>query len=128
MQCSHQCFLDVVLFLLRRFRWASAEQQKRQAQELLDRNLRDYDTARAAAAAGRKQRQLAQAAGAQEGAGQHGIVGGGLDSPLPPAHVKLPRPFRGDVSVDDAFATIMQWWVGVLEGRFRGAYSSCLCP
>jgi hypothetical protein len=154
-----------------RFRWASATQQRREATDLLSRNLKEYDAVRAA-------RLQSKEATAGAGAGRHllgttvsgdaastalsieamppvkgeviaGQQGNGIrveeeregatpsntvalsqqharhleaegDSvaaalgdaaEMPPAHVKLPRPFRGDVAVDDAFATIMQWWV-----------------
>ncbi|KAJ9526662.1 hypothetical protein QJQ45_017584 [Haematococcus lacustris] len=80
-----------------RFRWAFSPQQRLAAQALTDSNLGLLEATR---------RGKAEEAGPTSGR----QLQRGLQQPQQGGAVRLPRPFRGDVAVDDAFATIMQWW------------------
>ncbi|KAL6758371.1 exostosin-like glycosyltransferase [Haematococcus lacustris] len=79
-----------------RFRWAFSPQQRLAAQALTDSNLGLLEATR---------RGKAEEAGPTSGR----QLQRGLQQPQQGGAVRLPRPFRGDVAVDDAFATIMQW-------------------
>lgn len=70
---------------------------------MLDGNLARLDDLR------RKRAGVKQgAAAATAGAGTRALKTQQED-PVPHPQAKLPRPFRGDVGIDDAFATVMQW-------------------